>query len=55
MLPWDIIDASISKDFLRREAEKAMAETTTRDCRYGCAGCGINRRTVCRQGGIYSE
>lgn len=55
VLPWDIIDASISKDFLRREAEKAMAETTTHDCRHGCVGCGINRRTVCRQGGIYSE
>ena len=52
-LPWDIIDASISKDFLRKEAEKSLAEITTKDCRWGCAGCGINRRTKCKQGGIY--
>ena len=52
-LPWDIIDASISKDFFRKEAEKSLAEITTKDCRWGCAGCGINRRTKCKQGGIY--
>lgn len=55
VLPWDVIDSSVSKAFLRREAEKAMAETVTKDCRWGCAGCGINRRTTCRQGGIYGE
>ncbi|WP_425754892.1 TIGR03960 family B12-binding radical SAM protein [Ihubacter sp. rT4E-8] len=52
-LPWDIVDASISKDFLRKEADKSLAEITTKDCRWGCAGCGINRRTKCKQGGIY--
>ncbi|MEE0691725.1 MAG: TIGR03960 family B12-binding radical SAM protein [Lachnospiraceae bacterium] len=53
ILPWDIIDSSVSKRFLKEEAEKAEKEQITRDCRYGCAGCGINTRTVCRQGGIY--
>ena len=33
--------------------EKAYGEETTRDCRYGCTGCGINRRTKCAMGGIY--
>lgn len=53
ILPWDIIDSSISRDFLISEAEKAKAGRITADCRYGCVGCGINRRTECRSGGIY--
>ncbi len=53
VLPWDIIDASITKKFLQSEAEKAMKEVTTKDCRYGCSGCGINRRVKCKMGGIY--
>ena len=53
ILPWDIIDSSILRDFLVSEAEKAQAGSITADCRYGCAGCGINRRTECRSGGIY--
>lgn len=55
VLPWDVIDSSVSKEFLRREADKALEGVVTRDCRWGCAGCGINRRTECRQGGIYRE
>lgn len=53
ILPWDIIDSSILREFLVSEAEKAQAGSITADCRYGCAGCGINRRTECRSGGIY--
>ena len=55
VLPWDVIDSSVSKAFLRREADKAAEAAITKDCRWGCAGCGINRRTECRQGGIYCE
>ena len=53
LLPWDIIDSSNTKKFLQSEAEKAMKEVTTKDCRYGCSGCGINRRVNCKMGGIY--
>ena len=53
VLPWDIIDPSVTKAFLRREALKSEKEETTKDCRYGCAGCGINSRVTCTQGGIY--
>lgn len=53
VLPWDIIDSGILKSFLKSEMEKAKAEITTKDCRYGCVGCGINRRTECKLGGIY--
>lgn len=53
ILPWDIVDCSVSKKYLTAEAEKAKRAATTRDCRYGCTGCGINRRTVCQAGGMY--
>ncbi len=53
ILPWDIVDCCVSKEFFRREAEKAYGETITPDCRYGCAGCGINREVKCEKGGIY--
>ena len=53
VLPWHIIDSGISDEFFRRENEKAKLAAVTSDCRHGCTGCGINRRTVCKQGGIY--
>ena len=55
VLPWDIVDSSVSKKFLLSEMKKAAEEKTTHDCRYGCVGCGINRRVECKLGGIYSE
>ena len=54
VLPWDIVDSLISKEFLLSEYKKATAETTTRDCRLGCVNCGINRATNCPLGGIYA-
>jgi radical SAM family uncharacterized protein len=40
-LPWDHIDMGVSKDFLRREAERAAKAELTPDCRTGaCTGCG---------------
>lgn len=49
VMPWDIIDSYISKDFLISENEKS---SITRDCRSGCVGCGINRKTTCALEGI---
>ncbi|NLP36877.1 MAG: TIGR03960 family B12-binding radical SAM protein [Firmicutes bacterium] len=40
-LPWDHIDAGVSKRFLQREYERALKGETTKDCREGCLGCGI--------------
>ena len=40
LLPWDFIDAGITKAFLWREYEKGQAENVTPNCRKGCAGCG---------------
>ena len=52
LMPWHHIDASLTDAFLIREWEKAHQEETTPDCRLSCNGCGINRRTVCRWGGV---
>ena len=40
LLPWDFIDAGISKNFLYREYEKSNEGIVTPNCRKGCAGCG---------------
>ncbi len=51
ILPWDVIDCGVTKEFLKRERAKAYAATTTPNCREQCAGCGANRlggeRTPC--------
>lgn len=47
ILPWDIVDPLVSREFLIRENEKAKAAQVTPDCRKGCAGCGINRYATC--------
>ena len=48
VLPWDHIDAGISKNFLKREYMKAINGETTRDCREGCNGCGLQKlKGVC--------
>ncbi len=43
LLPWDMIDVGVTKEFLLRERHRAYQETVTPDCRSGCAGCGANR------------
>jgi hypothetical protein len=40
MLPWDMIDAGISKNFLKSEWNKAIKEEITPNCRASCSGCG---------------
>jgi radical SAM superfamily enzyme YgiQ (UPF0313 family) len=42
LLPWDMIDVGLRKEFLLRERKKAYAATVTPDCRQGCSGCGAN-------------
>ena len=43
VLPWDHLDAGVTRAFLLREWERAQRGETTRDCRKGCVGCGVNR------------
>ncbi len=48
ILPWDHIDCGVTKEFLWREKEKADKAATTKDCRLGCNGCGLQRyKGVC--------
>ncbi|MDO5362746.1 MAG: TIGR03960 family B12-binding radical SAM protein [Eubacteriales bacterium] len=52
ILPWDFIDAGVTKQFLIREWEQAKNETVTPNCRQQCSGCGAKRYGggVCYEG-----
>ena len=41
-LPWDIIDIGVSRTFLRKEYEKALAGELSTDCRKTCHCCGLD-------------
>lgn len=43
VLPWDIIDAGVTKAYLLREKKKAYAGETTPSCAEHCNGCGANK------------
>ena len=43
VLPWDVIDCGVTKSFLRKERDRAYAESTTPHCREKCSGCGANK------------
>ena len=43
LLPWDFIDAGVTKAFLWHEWQKARRAEITPDCRKGCQGCGLKR------------
>ena len=51
VLPWDIIDCGVTKEFFLREWKKAFESKTTPNCREKCSGCGANKlggeRTCC--------
>ena len=40
ILPWDFINAGVTKEFLIREWKNALAESVTPNCRMRCSGCG---------------
>ena len=41
-LPWDHLSSGLTKRFLLKERERALAEKITDDCRYGaCRNCGV--------------
>lgn len=43
IFPWDFIDCGVSKEFLKREWQKAQREEVTDNCRKACQGCGAAR------------
>ena len=51
IFPWDFIDAGVTKEFLKREYENALAGKVTKNCRLQCNGCGVGKY----QGGVCVE
>ena len=43
IMPWDMISSGVTRHYLWREYENAMAGVTTPDCRTRCNGCGANK------------
>ena len=52
ILPWDFIDAGVTKEFLWREYVQSQNECVTPNCREKCSGCGcrIYEGGVCYEG-----
>ena len=51
LFPWDFIDIGVTKQFLRKEWERAMNAEVTLNCRQRCSGCGAGKY----QGGVCIE
>ena len=43
ILPWDVIDIGVSKQFMISENKKAHESKTTPNCKEKCSGCGANK------------
>jgi radical SAM family uncharacterized protein len=43
VLPWDLIDCGVTKEYLLRERAKAYEGKTTPSCAEHCNGCGANK------------
>ncbi len=43
VLPWDMIDCGVTKEYLLRERAKAYEGKTTPSCAEHCNGCGANK------------
>ncbi len=43
ILPWDMIDCGVSKEFLLSENKKAHQNVTTPNCSQNCSACGANK------------
>ena len=43
ILPWDFIDCGVTKEFLKREWQKAQGEIVSENCKIKCQGCGAAR------------
>lgn len=43
IFPWDFIDCGVTKEFLKREWQKAQNEIVSENCKLKCQGCGAAR------------
>lgn len=51
IFPWDFIHIGVTKDFLKKEWQKAHEEKVTPNCKVKCSGCGA----ACYGGGVCVE
>ena len=40
LIPWEFIDAGVTKEFLKKEWQQALKGEVTPNCRQKCSGCG---------------
>ncbi len=45
VMPWDVLDYGIDREFLRREFDRAKRAEVTPNCKQQCASCGIVKLT----------
>ncbi len=43
IFPWDFISCGVTKEFLKREWQRALSEEVTPNCKIACQGCGAAR------------
>ena len=43
-LPWDMVEISVDKEFLKRELKQAENVALTPECRTKCSNCGMRKR-----------
>ncbi len=43
ILPWDMIDCGVTKEFFLKERHRAYEAASTPSCREKCSGCGVNK------------
>lgn len=46
IFPWDFISIGVTKEFLKKEWQKAHEETVTLNCKMKCSGCGAGKYKV---------
>ena len=47
ILPWDYMDIYVTKNYLKKEREKAYKGVVTGSCFSGCKGCGLQKDFKC--------
>ena len=55
ILPWDIIDIGVTKEFMKKENEKAKEASVTPNCREKCSGCGAASLCKTKKGCVCFE
>lgn len=55
ILPWEIVDIGVTREFMINENEKAKKASTTPNCREKCSGCGAAALCKTKKGCVCFE